>query len=389
MELSQSISSACPRCTAVGRSVKPITPQSLLNEEAKTRGGALEGLRFCATPTCDVAYYGADGVFVRDELTVRIGVKDGESPRLVCYCTGRTFESIEEELRKEGRSTAVEEITALCKAHKDRCAETNPQGVCCLGNVRSAIKSAEDNIARVVAAPATPIVAGAAAHDCCAVDVATTDPSLAAARVELPATAAPDRRGLLTATGAVIAAVLSSACCWLPLALIGFGASASGVAGVFEQYRAVLLGVTVLLLGGGFYLVYFRAPRCEPGSACELPNPRLQRANKGMLWVATVVVAAFAFFPKYVGVVLGGGEAATVAAEHEPSLVRSYRVAGMTCESCITHVKDAVAAVPGVVAVDVDYAAGMARIHVQNANVADSTLVAAIAGLGYEASRVD
>ncbi len=37
-------------------------------------------------------------------------------------------------------------------------------------------------------------------------------------------------------------ALLSPACCWLPLLLIAFGASAAGVSGFFETYRPYLLG---------------------------------------------------------------------------------------------------------------------------------------------------
>ncbi len=116
------------------------------------------------------------------------------------------------------------------------------------------------------------------------------------------------KAGLLSAAGAVMTALLSSACCWLPLALIAFGASAAGVASFFEAYRGILLVVTTLLLGSGFYYVYIRKPKCAPGDACAVPNPRLQRTNKVLLWVATVFVVVFAAFPDYIGALVGGDE---------------------------------------------------------------------------------
>jgi hypothetical protein len=113
--------------------------------------------------------------------------------------------------------------------------------------------------------------------------------------------------------GALTAAILSSACCWLPLALIGFGVSAAGVASFFEAYRGILLTVTIVLLGTGFYYVYLRKPKCAPGDACVVPSPRLLRINKIMLWGVTLFVVVFAAFPNYVG--------GFVSADEEPPLL--------------------------------------------------------------------
>jgi hypothetical protein len=38
-----------------------------------------------------------------------------------------------------------------------------------------------------------------------------------------------------------------------------------------------------------------------------MPNPRLRRFNKIVLWAATTFVLAFALFPDYVGYVLAAG----------------------------------------------------------------------------------
>lgn len=373
--------SACPRCNVVGKSVKPITPKSLLTVDAQARATTLQGLQYCKTPSCDVAYYGPGGLFVKDDVVVRIGTKERESPRPVCYCTGRSYESIEAEIRGSGSSTAVAEITALCKNHKDRCPETNPQGSCCLGNVHAAIDEAKAKVAREQ--PDAPAPATTTDHDCCATDARLAgDPPVVA-----PSFAAK-RGGVLLSGVAVAAAVLSSACCWLPLLLIALGASAGGVAGAFEEYRSALLAGTGALLAAGFYLVYFRKPKCEPGSACETPNPRLQRANNVMLWVATVVVAAFALFPNYVGAFFGGGDAAP-AAVTVSSPVRTYRIDKMTCEGCVQHVRAAIAAAPGVDSVDVDFAARTARVSVRGTGVADGPIIVAVEQAGYKATRVD
>ncbi len=81
--------------------------------------------------------------------------------------------------------------------------------------------------------------------------------------------------GLWASAGAMASAILSSACCWLPLLLLAFGLSAGGMASFLEAYRPYLLGVTALLLGSGFYLTYFRKKKCGPDGSCAVPNRKL------------------------------------------------------------------------------------------------------------------
>ena len=58
-----------------------------------------------------------------------------------------------------------------------------------------------------------------------------------------------------TMAGAIFAAIAASACCVLPAILAFVGVSGLGAAAALETYRPLFLGVTALLLGGGFYLV--------------------------------------------------------------------------------------------------------------------------------------
>lgn len=114
-----------------------------------------------------------------------------------------------------------------------------------------------------------------------------------------------DRIPRLSTPAAVGSAILSSACCWLPLLLLAFGLSAGGVAGFFEAVRPFFLAAAVIFLGVGFYFAYFwggRNPACKPGEACEAPNPKIQRFrgfNRVVLWIAAVLVIVFALFPYY------------------------------------------------------------------------------------------
>lgn len=94
----------CPSCGKKGRLVKPVTVESLLTEEARTRAGRTEGFRFCAEPSCDVAYFHPESGdrFLRADVKVRIGQKETSPPRPICYCFDHTVEEIENEVAQTG-----------------------------------------------------------------------------------------------------------------------------------------------------------------------------------------------------------------------------------------------------------------------------------------------
>lgn len=200
---------------------------------------------------------------------------------------------------------------------------------------------------------------------------------------------ASQRAGLFAAGGSVLTALAASACCWLPLGLIFLGVSAGGVSAWFERYRWVFLGITALLLGVGFYLVYFREPRCEQGSACAASGGRLRRFNRVMLWVATVFVIASASFPKYVGLLIPRRAPAAVAPADQ-TRTASVRIDGMTCEACAVLLQNKLAEIPGVVDAKVSYREGTARLDISADNPPSvDEIEAAVSGAGYRAEGVE
>ncbi len=130
----------CRRCGEKGRTDLRETMESLLKPEA------LERLvdapyYFDRTPECAVVYFSneAGSYFQKDELKVRVGWKETESPIPLCYCFGHTAESAREEILTTGRSTVAERITAEVQAGNCSCEVKNPSGKCCLGDVNQAI----------------------------------------------------------------------------------------------------------------------------------------------------------------------------------------------------------------------------------------------------------
>lgn len=385
---------ACPSCGTSGRSVGRVTLESLLRPEHLADIGD-GSYHVCPAPECATVYFGADGDanFDKSDLSVRFGLKETAPPRPVCYCFGHSIEGIYAEIRRTGQSTVLDSIKAAMKGPGCRCEYTNPMGGCCLKTVRVVVEQGF----RLAGCERASAPYGVGDHeDCCASDAAATGVA-DTARDDCCATqpVAPGERvirrwaGVFAASGSVLAAVLSSACCWLPLLLIAFGVSAAGVAGFFEAYRPYFITGAVVMLGIGFYTVYFRRETCAPDSACATPNRRLRTFSRIMLWTATGLVGAFVFFPNYVGYLLGGPTEESALAPDVRLATAKFRIEGMTCEGCATGLRATLAKLPEVASVEVDYPTktAMVRYAADSPRVADH-VVEAVKAAGFRAAIV-
>lgn len=131
----------CRECGATGRRVLEETMESLLKPEALGRKLDVP-YYFDRTPGCNVVYFSnaEASYFMKDDLRVRVGIKETESPIPICYCFGHTAESAREEILITGQSTVAASITAEVQAGNCSCEVKNPSGKCCLGDVNRAIR---------------------------------------------------------------------------------------------------------------------------------------------------------------------------------------------------------------------------------------------------------
>jgi hypothetical protein len=100
---------------------------------------------FCPAPACPVVYFNDAGsvTFSWEQVRVPVWHKQPDDPATpICYCFKFTTQMLRDELAHTGSSTIAEQITAGIQQGLCACAITNPQGRCCLGNVRRAIKAA-------------------------------------------------------------------------------------------------------------------------------------------------------------------------------------------------------------------------------------------------------
>ena len=131
----------CPECGRKGKSVDHITLEHLLFDPLVQTLGQ-DTYFFCATPACGTVYYSgavAARSFRKDDLKVRVGIKETEDPIPLCYCFGHTRGSVWAEIEKTGRSTALDSIRSEIQAGRCECEIKNPSGKCCLGDVTIAV----------------------------------------------------------------------------------------------------------------------------------------------------------------------------------------------------------------------------------------------------------
>jgi len=180
----------------------------------------------------------------------------------------------------------------------------------------------------------------------------------------------------------------------LPLLFIASGVSGGALAARFEAFRPVLLPLTFALLGLAFYLTY-RRPKAVAVAASEgeescgcLPERSkgfaIKKLNKIMLWVVTAFVLAFAFFPNYVGFVLGVGES-TSKSPRTTQVKWVLAIEGMTCQGCAAHLQSELRKMSGISEAEVDYEQGTAVV-VAAPDVTGSELKQAVEAAGYSVS---
>jgi copper chaperone CopZ len=207
----------------------------------------------------------------------------------------------------------------------------------------------------------------------------------------------PARADLLSfwsTPAAIGSAILSSACCWLPLVLLAFGMSAGGVGGGFESMRPFFLVAAVIFLGAGFYFAYVRKPACKPGDACAAPNPKIQRFNRVMLCIATVFVIAVAMFPYYSPALIRAFadqtstvDTASAGDGSTASVTHVFRVEGMTCAACAAGLEVKLAKLPGVAKASVSYDDGTATLTSRTDQPDDRTIRAAVEQAGFKLAQ--
>lgn len=108
-----------------------------------------------------------------------------------------------------------------------------------------------------------------------------------------------------TAGGLLAALGVCAACCLLPFTLLSAGIAGAWVSTLdaLAPFKWIFIGLTVGLLGFGFYAVYWKSPRpCSAGASCKVCGT--SRSVRVGLWIATILAIGGIVFEQlepYVG----------------------------------------------------------------------------------------
>ena len=134
---------ACPRCGKIGKPVQGQTVKALLS--VSLRDVREVQYLFCRTRTCPVVYFSTNGqhTFLVDQVREKVYQKEPENEDVfICYCFRHTVGDLRAAAHEE-RIAIVDDINTKIDAGQCACDVRNPQGSCCLGNVRTRIKQFE------------------------------------------------------------------------------------------------------------------------------------------------------------------------------------------------------------------------------------------------------
>ncbi|MEW5976391.1 MAG: mercuric transporter MerT family protein [Acidobacteriota bacterium] len=289
---------------------------------------------------------------------IKVNVPDPATSQAVRFLGSPTIRVDELDIEPSARS--CHDYGMTCRTYSEN---GRRKGLPSRSLIRAAIKQA--------------LARGSSASECCE---PATRPSTASAEKS-------NRSGLLVASS-VVAAVLASFCCILPIVFALTGFTIMGASAAFAEWRAYLLMLTFGLLGLGFYFAYRPAKgECGPGGVCTMPAPK--RSGRLMLWLATAAIIGFAAFPYFSGTVAEFllSQSHSEAAQPNQGLPKlrhaSIAIEGMDCAACATAVENKLKVVPGVREAKVSFERGTAEVDYETGSASIEQLEKAVQEAGY------
>lgn len=139
--MTPSVHPSCPHCSRPGLAVDSVTLKALLTRPL-TEITATQ-YRFCPTPTCPIVYFAVDTdqTFGPQDVREVVYQKAPDDPAVfVCYCFRYTQGHLTAAVHHNTGQVIVAAITAGIQAGACACDLRNPQGACCLGNIRARLR---------------------------------------------------------------------------------------------------------------------------------------------------------------------------------------------------------------------------------------------------------
>ena len=138
---------ACPLSGTKGKRVGLITLKSQLKADALATLDSNPDYFFCPEETCNVVYFSGTSHFRQQQVKLPVFQKDPGDEVPACYCFDWTRTALARAVASGVAETVPISIAEHVKAGRCGCEVNNPQGSCCLGNVRKAIEELAGGIA--------------------------------------------------------------------------------------------------------------------------------------------------------------------------------------------------------------------------------------------------
>jgi len=130
----------CPICKNKADKVSAITVKSLVKEDYQKQLSSIEDFYFCKTSNCEVIYFKGNDLIKQQDFKIEVGLKDWSKNNTICYCFDWTKDKVLEQLKQEGKTNVVEDISSKMNDIGCSCDTKNPSGKCCLKEVKELVK---------------------------------------------------------------------------------------------------------------------------------------------------------------------------------------------------------------------------------------------------------
>jgi len=131
-----------PSCKNKAKNIQLMTINSMLKPSVLESINAMEKYHFRSTKNCKVVYFDTSNKeYTLSDIKISVHQKDDSLSTPVCYCFNWTKEKIKQNVENKLTPNPLEHIRENIKENRCGCEVNNPQGSCCLGNVKKFIKN--------------------------------------------------------------------------------------------------------------------------------------------------------------------------------------------------------------------------------------------------------
>lgn len=190
--------------------------------------------------------------------------------------------------------------------------------------------------------------------------------------------------GTVIGTG-VLSAIAASLCCITPV--IALLAGSSSIAANFswiEPARPYLIGLSITVLAFAWYQKLKPIKTTDMDCICGTPEKSSFLQSKTFLGVITIFSLLMMTFPLYARMFYSNPGSKTVLNELITNEKQaSFKIKGMSCQSCEAEINNQLSKAPGVVAYTTSYAKGTSLVTYDPDKTDESMIAAAINTTGY------